>query len=133
MPRCAGGADEHGVGLVAVTARRGDRSLNVNDVNVFHLRDGKVTECWIASTDQQAEDEFGREPTGDRALSDGGAATAGVVVARPLSRMSLVAAATCLCRRPAAAVRSTHAAGASCTETLRYVPVGTCAACRART
>lgn len=50
--------DDHGVGLVTVTARRGDRSLTVNDVNVFHLRDGKVTECWIASTDQQAEDEF---------------------------------------------------------------------------
>jgi ketosteroid isomerase-like protein len=50
--------DDHGVGLVTVTARRGDRSLTVNDVNVFHLRDGKVTECWLASTDQQAEDEF---------------------------------------------------------------------------
>jgi uncharacterized protein len=50
--------DDHGVGLVTVTARRGDRSLTVNDVNVFHLRDGQVTECWLASTDQQAEDEF---------------------------------------------------------------------------
>jgi hypothetical protein len=50
--------DDHGVGLVTVTARRGDRSLTVNDVNVFHLHDGKVTECWIASTNQQAEDEF---------------------------------------------------------------------------
>jgi len=50
--------DEHGVGLVTVTARRGDQSLTVNDVNVFHLCDSKVTECWIASSDQQAEDEF---------------------------------------------------------------------------
>jgi ketosteroid isomerase-like protein len=50
--------DEHGVGLVTVTARRGDRSLTVNDVNVFHLRDGRVTECWLASTDQDAEDQF---------------------------------------------------------------------------
>lgn len=50
--------DEHGVGLVTVTARRGDRSITVNEANVFHLRDGKVTECWIAATDQEAEDEF---------------------------------------------------------------------------
>jgi ketosteroid isomerase-like protein len=50
--------DTHGVGLVTVTATRGDRSLTVNQVNVLHLRDGKVTEGWIASTDQQAEDEF---------------------------------------------------------------------------
>lgn len=49
---------DHGVGLVTVTARRGDQSLTVNDVDVFHLRDGKVTECWMASSDQQAEDEF---------------------------------------------------------------------------
>jgi hypothetical protein len=28
------------------------------DVNVFHLRDGRVSECWLASTDQRAEDEF---------------------------------------------------------------------------
>jgi hypothetical protein len=27
-------------------------------VNVLHLSDGKVTEGWIACTDQQAEDEF---------------------------------------------------------------------------
>jgi hypothetical protein len=36
--------DEHGVGLVTVTAPR-DHSLTVNDVNVFHLCDGQVTEC----------------------------------------------------------------------------------------
>jgi ketosteroid isomerase-like protein len=29
-----------------------------NQVNVLHLSDGKVTEGWMASTDQQAEDEF---------------------------------------------------------------------------
>ena len=50
--------DEHDVGLVTVTARGGDQSLTVNDVDVFHLHDAKVTECWMASSDQQAEDEF---------------------------------------------------------------------------
>ena len=50
--------DTHGVGLVIVTATRADGSLTVNQVNVLHLSDGKVTEGWMASTDQQAEDEF---------------------------------------------------------------------------
>jgi len=50
--------DKNDVGLVTVTARGGDQSLTVNDVDVFHLHDAKVTECWMASSDQQAEDEF---------------------------------------------------------------------------
>jgi ketosteroid isomerase-like protein len=50
--------DTHGIGLAKVTGTRGDRTLEVNDVNVFHLLDGKVTECWLATTDQQAEDAF---------------------------------------------------------------------------
>lgn len=50
--------DTHGVGLVIVTATRGERSLTVNQVNIFHLSDGKVTEGWIASTDQHADDAF---------------------------------------------------------------------------
>jgi ketosteroid isomerase-like protein len=50
--------DTHGIGLAKVTGTRGDRTLEVNDVNVFHLQDGKVTECWLATTDQQAEDAF---------------------------------------------------------------------------
>ena len=50
--------DTHGVGLVIITATRADGSLTVNQVNVLHLSDSKVTEGWIASTDQQAEDEF---------------------------------------------------------------------------
>lgn len=49
--------DEHGVALVTATASRGGKSFTVNDVHVFHLRDGKVTEFWSASTDQAAEDE----------------------------------------------------------------------------
>jgi len=53
--------DEHGVGLVTVTARRGDQSLTVNDVNVFHLRDSTVTECWIASSDQRQKTSSGPE------------------------------------------------------------------------
>jgi uncharacterized protein len=50
--------DEHGVALVVVTASRGGRSAEVNEAHVFHLRDGKVTEFWNASTDQYAYDEL---------------------------------------------------------------------------
>jgi ketosteroid isomerase-like protein len=50
--------DEHGVALVAITASRGGRSINVNGAHVMHLRDGKVTEFWNTSTDQYAVDEL---------------------------------------------------------------------------
>jgi ketosteroid isomerase-like protein len=50
--------DEHGVALVATTASRGGRSIEVNEAHVFHLRDGKVVEFWNASTDQYASDEL---------------------------------------------------------------------------
>jgi len=50
--------DEHGVVLVAITASRGGRSVEVNEAHVFHVRDGKVAEFWNASTDMYAFDEF---------------------------------------------------------------------------
>ena len=46
------------VALVVVTASRGGRSIEVNEAHVMHLRDGKVVESWIASTDQYAFDEL---------------------------------------------------------------------------
>ncbi|HEY1627362.1 MAG TPA: nuclear transport factor 2 family protein [Streptosporangiaceae bacterium] len=49
--------DEHAVALVVTTASRGELSMTVNDAHVFHLRDGKVTEFWTASTNQYAVDE----------------------------------------------------------------------------
>ena len=57
-PRCTICSPTTPTGWVIVTATRADGSLTVNQVNVLHLSDGKVTEGWIASTDQQAEDEF---------------------------------------------------------------------------
>jgi uncharacterized protein len=50
--------DEHGVALVALSASRGGRSVEVNEAHVFHMRGGKVTEFWNASTDMYALDEF---------------------------------------------------------------------------
>jgi uncharacterized protein len=50
--------DEHGVALVTETASRDGQSIKVNGAHVFHLREGKVTEFWTASTDQYAFDEL---------------------------------------------------------------------------
>ena len=50
--------DEHGVVLVTASGSREGRSVATQDVHVFHLRDGRVTEFWDASTDQYAGDEL---------------------------------------------------------------------------
>jgi ketosteroid isomerase-like protein len=50
--------DEHAVALVATTASRGGKTVTVNEAHVFHVRDGRVTEFWDASTDQYASDEL---------------------------------------------------------------------------
>ena len=46
--------DEHGVALVATSASRGGKSVTINEAHVFHLRDGRVTEFWDATTDEAA-------------------------------------------------------------------------------
>lgn len=50
--------DEHGVALAVTTAGRGGRSMKVNEAHVTHLRDGRIVEFWVASTDQYAMDEL---------------------------------------------------------------------------
>lgn len=50
--------DEHGVALTRTTASREGQHLRAQSVNVFHVRDGKVTEVWQASEDQPSIDEF---------------------------------------------------------------------------
>lgn len=50
--------DEHGVALVVSHASRDGQHAAVNQAHVFHLRDGRVTEFWNASTDQYALDEL---------------------------------------------------------------------------
>ena len=50
--------DEHGVALVATSASRGGKSVRINEAHVYHMRDGRVTEFWDASTDQAASDEL---------------------------------------------------------------------------
>jgi ketosteroid isomerase-like protein len=49
--------DEHAVALVKQHLGRPDgRSYDGNDVHVFHIRDGKVTEFWAYSEDEAASD-----------------------------------------------------------------------------
>jgi ketosteroid isomerase-like protein len=50
--------DEHGVALTRSTASHEGKRLRAQSVNVFHVRDGKVTEVWQASEDQPSIDEF---------------------------------------------------------------------------
>jgi hypothetical protein len=50
--------DEHAVVLVHASGQIGDRSLDQNAVQVFHIKDGKVTEQWLHPDDLYANDEF---------------------------------------------------------------------------
>lgn len=50
--------DEHGVALITTSASRGGKSVRINEAHVYHLRDGKVTEFWDATTNGYALDEL---------------------------------------------------------------------------
>jgi ketosteroid isomerase-like protein len=50
--------DEHTVALCTLSASRGNKSIEVPVANVSHVRDGKVTEFWGATTDPQASIDF---------------------------------------------------------------------------
>jgi ketosteroid isomerase-like protein len=52
------GDGQHVVGLDRVTARRGDRTLDMNRVVIAHARDGQLMEVWLVPEDQYAFDEF---------------------------------------------------------------------------
>lgn len=50
--------DEHTVGLVKLSAERDGKTLNANDVHVWHVRDGSFSEFWSHLQDLYAFDEF---------------------------------------------------------------------------
>ena len=50
--------DEHAVALCTLSASRGNKSVEFPVANVSHIRDGKVTEFWTATTDPQASIDF---------------------------------------------------------------------------
>ncbi len=50
--------DDHAVALHATRAERAGKDLKINAVQVFRIRDGKVTEAWTTHSDTDAFDEF---------------------------------------------------------------------------
>jgi ketosteroid isomerase-like protein len=50
--------DEHVAVLVRATGQREGRTLDDNSVQIFHVKDGKVTEQWLYPGDVYASDEF---------------------------------------------------------------------------
>ncbi len=52
------GNDEHVVALHTTRAERGGKKLEVNAAQIFHVRDGKVTEAWTQHADLYTVDDF---------------------------------------------------------------------------
>jgi ketosteroid isomerase-like protein len=50
--------DEHAVALLRTYAERGGKALESNDVHVFNMSNGRVTEFWSVSGDQYSADEL---------------------------------------------------------------------------
>ena len=50
--------DEHCIQLVTATATMGDRTLTYRTAEIYHMRDGKVTERWAFSDDTQRIIDF---------------------------------------------------------------------------
>ncbi len=56
--------DEHAIALVEATATMGDQSLKYRTAEIFHMRDGKITERWAFSDDTERINEFFAPPEG---------------------------------------------------------------------
>jgi uncharacterized protein len=50
--------DEHGTMLSTITAERDGKKLTAKAADIFHFKNGKVSECWTLSADQDELDEF---------------------------------------------------------------------------
>ena len=50
--------DEHGVALQTLRATKGDRSIEIRSVAIYHFRDGKVSEWWTVDMNQAESDAF---------------------------------------------------------------------------
>lgn len=51
-------SDDHVVALVKAHATRGDKTLDYNTAEIYHVKDGKVTERWAFSDDTARIVEF---------------------------------------------------------------------------
>jgi uncharacterized protein len=50
--------DDHVVGLIHATGEHDGKKLEDNSVQIFHIKNGKVTEQWLHPGDPYATDEF---------------------------------------------------------------------------
>jgi hypothetical protein len=50
--------DDHAVAITTATGTREGRSLNSMDTDVYHMKDGKITEWWSFVEDDRATDAF---------------------------------------------------------------------------
>ncbi len=50
--------DDHAIALGTAHATNGDRSLTYRTAEIYHVRDGKVTERWAFSDDTKAITDF---------------------------------------------------------------------------
>jgi uncharacterized protein len=50
--------DEHTIQLVTATATMGDKELVYRTAEIYHMRDGKITERWAFSDDTERIKEF---------------------------------------------------------------------------
>ncbi len=50
--------DDHAIALGTAHATHGDRSLTYRTAEIYHVRDGKVTERWAFSDDTKAITDF---------------------------------------------------------------------------
>ncbi|MBA2264747.1 MAG: nuclear transport factor 2 family protein [Chloroflexi bacterium] len=51
-------SDEHTIQLVTATATMGDQSLTYRTAEIYHMRDGKITERWAFSDDTDRINRF---------------------------------------------------------------------------
>ena len=52
------GNDDHVIALVTATATMGDHSLVYRTAEIYHMRDGKITERWAFSDDTDRINKF---------------------------------------------------------------------------
>ena len=50
--------DEHAVALSRATAGRQGKQIDLRNVNVYHLENGKIMEAWVFAEDQRLIEEF---------------------------------------------------------------------------
>ncbi len=50
--------DEHGAALLRAKGERGEKRYDSLELDVFHVRDGKITAFWSFAENQRATDEF---------------------------------------------------------------------------